>query len=212
MPREPKREFTPVQARSQRTRAKLIEALESLLREGSFEDATIADIAERAGVSVGAVYRRFKNKDALIPVLFEIYFERLAEQRESLPEIDPSVGLREALRVQVGAAWRFIQEHGHILRAVQLYSRRHPDLVGQEWEELRAAARRGARQLLQIFAEEVKREELDHASQMIAYLLNTCMLERGLHPNLGISAGMTVSEEAFLDSVADFAWCWLTQE
>jgi AcrR family transcriptional regulator len=202
-------EYEPVQKRSRRTRDRLIEALESLLREGSFEAATVADIADRAGVSVGAVYRRFRNKDAFIPVLFELYFQRLAESAGGRPPLDPEAGLREALRVQVRAAWAFIQEEGHILRAVQLYSRRHPELVGDEWDALRKTAREGTRQLLEVFRSEVGRDDLDHAAQMVAYLLNTALLERGLYPEMGISAGMTVSEDDFLDGVADFAWAWL---
>ena len=203
-------EYEPVQERSQRTRDRLIEALESLLRdEGSFEQATIADIADRAGVSVGAVYRRFRNKDAFIPVLFELYFQRLAESAEARPPLDPAAGLRQTLRVQVRAAWTFIQEEGHLLRGVQLYSRRHPELVGDEWDALRESAREGVRHLLEAFRSEVAHEDLDHAAQMVAYLLNTCLPERGLYPAMGISAGMTVPEDDFLDGVADFAWTWL---
>lgn len=202
--------YEPLQERSQKTRDRLIEALESLLREGTFEQATVADIAERAGVSVGAVYRRFRNKDAFIPVLFDLYFQRLAEAGEERPELDSAPDLREALRIQVRTAWAFIQDEGHILRAVQLYSRRHPELAGDEWDALRASARDGTRRLLEAYRDEVVHDDLDYAAQMVAYLLNTCLLERGLHPTLGVSAGMTVSEGDFLDGVADFAWKWLT--
>jgi AcrR family transcriptional regulator len=200
-------EYEPVQERSQRTRERLIAALESLLREGSFEQATVADIADRAGVSVGAVYRRFRNKEAFIPVLFDLYFQRLSA--ETGPPLDSAVDLREALRAQVRAAWSFVQREGHILRAVQLYSRRHPELIGDEWDALTESAREGTRQLLESYRSEVAHEELDHAAQMVGYLLNTCLLERGLYPAMGISAGMTVSEDDFLDGVADFAWAWL---
>ena len=53
--------LTPRQERSQRTQEKLLEALESLLQERFFEQITIQDLADEAGVAVGTVYRRFRN-------------------------------------------------------------------------------------------------------------------------------------------------------
>ena len=58
-------------------------------------DATMDEVARRAGVGVGTAYRRFRNRDDLIAALFE---ERLDEYMrlldEALADRDPWSGLR----------------------------------------------------------------------------------------------------------------------
>jgi len=63
------------QARSQATLERLLESTESLLADKGFEGVTVAEIAMRAGVSVGAVYSRFRGKDALLQCLLERFVE-----------------------------------------------------------------------------------------------------------------------------------------
>ena len=48
-----------------RTRAKLLEAARSLIREKGYENTTLEDIAEKAGMTTGAIYGNFKNRDEL---------------------------------------------------------------------------------------------------------------------------------------------------
>ena len=59
------------QARSQATLERLLESTESLLANKGFEGVTVAEIAMRAGLSVGAVYSRFRDKDALLQCLLD---------------------------------------------------------------------------------------------------------------------------------------------
>jgi len=53
------------QARSRATREKLLEAAETVFAAKGYTGAKISDIAAEAGCSVGSVYFRFKDKDAL---------------------------------------------------------------------------------------------------------------------------------------------------
>lgn len=48
-----------------RTRAKLIDAARDLTREKGFERTTLEDVALRAGMTTGAIYGNFKNRDEL---------------------------------------------------------------------------------------------------------------------------------------------------
>lgn len=59
------------QLRSQRTLERLLDATEAELREKGYADASVANIAGRAGCSVGTVYRRFRDKTALLHALDE---------------------------------------------------------------------------------------------------------------------------------------------
>ncbi|HTE46878.1 MAG TPA: TetR/AcrR family transcriptional regulator [Gemmatimonadaceae bacterium] len=56
----------PRQARSLETYERMLDAAEEILLETSFDDATVAEVAGRAGVTIGAFYARFADKDALL--------------------------------------------------------------------------------------------------------------------------------------------------
>jgi AcrR family transcriptional regulator len=60
---------TAQQERSRRTELAIASALSTLLREKQFADISVADIAERAGVSVGGFYARFPSKDSLLALV-----------------------------------------------------------------------------------------------------------------------------------------------
>lgn len=61
---------TGQQSRSERTQSALLDAAEELILEKGTDATSIADIAKRAGSSVGAVYHHFKDKTALYYALF----------------------------------------------------------------------------------------------------------------------------------------------
>jgi len=68
----------PVQARSHRTRAKILEATTQVLFEVGYAGAKTPLIAERAGVSQGALYRHFPTK---IDLLSSALAETLTDAR-----------------------------------------------------------------------------------------------------------------------------------
>ncbi len=73
-----------------RTRAKLLEAARSLVRERGHENTTLEDIAERAGMTTGAIYSNFKNRDQLFISLGQTYWPPIKPQVKagaSFPEI-----------------------------------------------------------------------------------------------------------------------------
>lgn len=49
----------------------MLDAAEEVIGEKGFDDAGVVEIAARAGFSVGAVYQRFRDKQALIEALLE---------------------------------------------------------------------------------------------------------------------------------------------
>jgi AcrR family transcriptional regulator len=61
----------PRQARTHQSLERLLDVAEMLLRDKDFDDIHVRDIADRAGTSVAAFYRRFKDKDALLHALHE---------------------------------------------------------------------------------------------------------------------------------------------
>ncbi|WP_372864580.1 TetR/AcrR family transcriptional regulator [Spongiibacter sp.] len=64
------RETPPIAKRKAELRERLLKSAESLVRGGGFKALTIQALAADAGVSVGSVYRYFKNKDQLATEVF----------------------------------------------------------------------------------------------------------------------------------------------
>jgi AcrR family transcriptional regulator len=75
-----------------RTRAKLLQAARSLIREKGYEHTTLEAIAERAGMTTGAIYGNFKNRDELFISLGETYWAPIK------PRVQPGSTLPEIMR------------------------------------------------------------------------------------------------------------------
>lgn len=56
----------PQQARSRAALQRILASAEEVLATTGFDDFTMAAVAERAGMSVGAIYRRFEGKEQLL--------------------------------------------------------------------------------------------------------------------------------------------------
>lgn len=83
----------PLRADAKRNRARVLEAARVCLATDG-HDAQIDDIARKAGVGVGTVYRHFPTKDALLEALATDHFHRLADSaRTALEHPDPWEGL-----------------------------------------------------------------------------------------------------------------------
>ncbi|MDQ1047458.1 ScbR family autoregulator-binding transcription factor [Streptomyces sp. V4I2] len=67
----------PKQQRSIRTRVQILEAAAVVFARSGFADVTLLDIAEQAGVTKGAVYFHYANKEAIAIAVSEEYFARL---------------------------------------------------------------------------------------------------------------------------------------
>ena len=93
----------PQQARSQETLERLLDAAEAVLAEKSVESASVAEIAKRAGSSVGAFYARFHDKEGLLNYLFQRFDEQAeATARAALePPRWEGVPLRQALEAML---------------------------------------------------------------------------------------------------------------
>jgi AcrR family transcriptional regulator len=78
----PSNSLAPQQARSRESLRKLLKAGAEVLGQHGVEGATIPRIAAHAGLTPGAVYRRFKDKDALFEAVILGILER---QQERLP-------------------------------------------------------------------------------------------------------------------------------
>jgi AcrR family transcriptional regulator len=199
-----------VQRRSRETRDELINALERLLRRRDFLTLTISDLATEAGVSPGAIYRRFEG--GLIAVLFALWRATL-ERRAASPDAQLDIGkarsLRPALRRAAEIAWTQLREDAHVYRAAYLHARIRPDFKRLDGQMMEKAALVGFRALIQAFRREVKRRDLENAAAATAYLYNTAFVERALFPERLPAWARSIGDKAFVAQVSEFAYSYL---
>jgi AcrR family transcriptional regulator len=198
------------QQRSQVTRDRLIEALDSLLAQKPFDAISITDIARRARVSPGTIYQRFQNRDAAVSILLELYYRRVREWSAE-PKGAPAQGppdLRAALQLIGRNACRQVSALGYIMRPAYLYSRLKPDLVGPTWDRLERIAHGGYVELLRRFQSEIARDDLERTAGTMAAFINLMALGRLLHPES--RTPFLRNREAFVREFVDFAYHYLT--
>ena len=75
-----KNSLAPQQARSRESSRKLLKAAAEVLGQHGVEGTTIPRIAQHAGLTPGAVYRRFPDKDALLETVIIGILERQDER------------------------------------------------------------------------------------------------------------------------------------
>jgi AcrR family transcriptional regulator len=105
-------EERPLRADARRNREAILVAAKAVLSKQGI-DAQMDDIARRAKVGVGTVYRHFPTKEALIKALIaDRQAQILANVREGLEDEDPWRGLCTSLRKggELGARDRALSE------------------------------------------------------------------------------------------------------
>ena len=70
---------TPQQTRSQERVGLILDTAADLFAEVGYEATTTNAIADRAGISIGSLYRYFPDKDAILKALSERYYEQVRQ-------------------------------------------------------------------------------------------------------------------------------------
>ena len=118
-----------VQERGRHTLERLLDATEQMLDFVGLEGATVPAIAAAAGVSVGTVYKRFPDKDAVLRAVYERFFaDLLAANQFALDPakwVDtPTIELVTTLVAGMVEGYRSRQS---LIRALLLYAHTHTD-------------------------------------------------------------------------------------
>lgn len=142
------------QPRSAATRDRILAATEALLAAGDAEALTIEQVAERAHVSVGAIYKRFRGKDSLLPLVLERVHEQqfqhlrgmlaqprwagagLGERIDGLLAAfaDSQVARQRLIRALVVGYWQSPDQHGQAERSAELMATMHAWLLERAGE------------------------------------------------------------------------------
>src|SRR6478672_1896531 len=87
-----------------RTRAALLEAARVLIREKGYEKTTMEEVARRAGMTTGAIYGNFKNRDELFIALAQKYWAPV------VPKVAPGATFAEAMRALAKATLEAVHD------------------------------------------------------------------------------------------------------
>jgi AcrR family transcriptional regulator len=124
----------PRQARSQQTLDRILDAAETLVAAKGFEDTSVAEVARRAGSSVGAFYSRFRDKDRLLYALYERYLEQATATADDA--LDPrrweGRGVPEILAVVARFLVKIYRERNGLLRAFVLRNHSDPEFRARQ--------------------------------------------------------------------------------
>ena len=124
----------PLQARSEETLTRILEATERLLEDRALESISVAEIVREAPCSNGSFYARFSDKASLLPAIYERYDATVREDMEAWFErcSRPTLSLRELCRNCVDEIVALFSRKKWLLRAVTTYSRTHTTAVPQK--------------------------------------------------------------------------------
>ena len=123
---EPTRQ-APKQARAIATRQKLLQAAATSLCEVGCQGTTTTEVAQRAGVSQGALYKHFGNKQNLMAATTEYLFQYLIE--EFRVAFQAAQGQKDPLPIALSALWMvFLKPELYAVVELYIASRTDEDL------------------------------------------------------------------------------------
>jgi AcrR family transcriptional regulator len=91
-----------------RTRAALLEAARALIRKKGYERTTLEEVAKRAGMTTGAIYGNFKNRDELFIALGQTYWAPV------VPRVAPGATFAEAMRALARATLAAVHDRAPV--------------------------------------------------------------------------------------------------
>ena len=128
-----------VQERGRHTLERLLDAAEQMLDYVGLEGATVPAIAAAAGVSVGTVYKRFPDKDAVMRAVYERFFADLLAANQFA--LDPAkwadTATIELVTTVVAGMVEGYRSRQSLIRSLLLYAHTHADSEFRERAEER---------------------------------------------------------------------------
>jgi AcrR family transcriptional regulator len=166
------------QKRSEKTYEALIETAFKLLEKREFDDISIAELARKAGYSVGAFYARFKSKDELFDAMVVSHMEDRRAARKKLFAVAPDTTLiGELMAETVNYYWA----RRRFWRAALIRSIRDLDF----WEPLRKLGHELADMMIERIAAraqrpltEAEQTNVRFAIQLVLGTINNTIINR----------------------------------
>jgi AcrR family transcriptional regulator len=165
----------------ERTRRKLLEVTRELVREKGYAHTTMQDVAQRAGMTSGAIYGNFKNRDELFLALADEYWGPIRA------EFTPNSSFAEKLQALAKATLEAVpQRSASAVGALtgRAHALAHPEVLARVRELTANAYADGATWLTQV----ARPEELPMPPELLVRVLHALtdglLFQRILTPEL----------------------------
>ncbi|MFG2075422.1 TetR/AcrR family transcriptional regulator [Nonomuraea maritima] len=104
-----------------RNRARILEAAALLFAERSPQDVTMDDIAKKAGVGRGTLYRRYPDRASIAVALLDEHERDLQERLlRGEPPLGPGAPPAERLAAFYAAMVRLLENHSHLVLGAEV--------------------------------------------------------------------------------------------
>jgi len=133
----------PAHKKGRESQERIVRATLTLIEKTPFDQLTIAEIMEEAGMAVGTFYRRFKTKESVLPFVFEAYDNLFENWSQTLKGIEPA-SREEAMELIVRRTAQLFSKHAGLIRTVHLYNRLHPEMSSTQPNRSELSALMGA--------------------------------------------------------------------
>ena len=164
-----------------RTRARLIEAARELIREKGYARTTLQDVATRAGMTSGAIYGNFKNRDELFVALAEASWAPIR------PKIKSDSTFAEKMRALADATLAALPDRRHaaVGRLTGMaYAMTHDELRARVHEITAQHFAAGASWLRSVADERELPMPAEHLVRVLHALMEGLVFQRLLTPEL----------------------------
>jgi AcrR family transcriptional regulator len=154
----------PKQARAEQTLLRILDAAEALIEQKGLADASVPEIARRAGSSVGGFYARFRDKNELLRALEERFFLELTRRLDKISRpgrwLDASIPaiVRPCVEELVGT----FRERETMIRVFMFRAAQDPEFIEDALRFRRTVSERLCALLM------TRRQEIDHPDPELA--------------------------------------------
>lgn len=202
--------FLPKQQRSQDTQHKLLNSLYFFLEGKFFEHITIKELAEHAGVSVGTFYRRFKNKESLLPLLYQDFGNDLAHWVTDV-ELMKFANLKEAIEIISIETYQFITTRKSVFRTLHLNSRLHSEILDSDKSVDRQLIYQRLSAIILTFKQEITAKDPSNVASIVIFMIINSLLDKVLYPTLTPAIACDIDGEELAIELPQIMLSYLTK-
>ncbi len=185
------------QDRSRATQDRILKATARLLRKDTFESISIRRIVEEADTSIGSFYARFRDKEALLRVLYAENEQKLDAQIERLRSAVSTVdSLSDVADVIADHLVVRYGESPNLSRALFEYSTREPNSrEAQELSAQRKTQYRFLRDALHEFEDQISHPDPPRAIEIGLYFIAVTCRNRLFYPLMPQARTLDISKD-----------------
>ena len=201
--------ITPQQKRSKDTQTKILAALHVCLQNKFFEQITIKELAQEAGVSVGTFYRRFKDKESLLPLLYQEFGQDLQSWVDDL-EKQSFTDLKDTVEQVCDKTYLFLSSKKAVFRTLHLNSRLQSNLIASDKRVDRRKVYQQISNVFLKFESEFLSGDPEASADTAVFVMVTTLLEKVLYPELTPAIACDDSAQSFAESLSRMLLAYFT--